>query len=195
MVINKSKFAMDVLIANTNVCTVYLLIILISIFHPRPQYASHDQSEITSSNDSNIQNTITSIGNDKSFARPVASAYSLNNTVSSSFSSPTQQPRNMTIEDPYSNKPIMFSMMSAPLQTQVELATSGIKVDASGSQKRDPQEEKNIYTQSQPMSSHRLSLETNNSYNISVSSEAHLNHQRGNVAPDWFWGSVDRRNP
>lgn len=30
MVINKSKFAMDVLIANTNVCTVYLLIILVN---------------------------------------------------------------------------------------------------------------------------------------------------------------------
>ncbi|KAG1152761.1 hypothetical protein G6F37_010751 [Rhizopus arrhizus] len=195
MVINKNKFAMDVLIANTNVCTVYLLIILISIFHPRPQYASHGQSEISSNNGSNIQNSINSIGNDKSFARPVASAYSLNNAVSSSFPSQKQQPLNMAIEDPYSNKTIMFSMMSAPLQTQVGLATSGIKVDASGSQKWDPQEEKNIYTQNQSISSHRLSLETNNSYNVSTSSEAHLNHQRGNVAPDWFWGSADRRDP
>lgn len=30
MVINKNKFAMDMLIANTNVCTVYLLIILVN---------------------------------------------------------------------------------------------------------------------------------------------------------------------
>lgn len=76
-VINQNKFATDALIANTNVCTVYLLLVLISIFHPRPQYAK--QGDLSSENSTR----------------------------------PTSPPK-IAIEDLYSSKPVMFSMVSPP---------------------------------------------------------------------------------
>ncbi|CAO3671488.1 unnamed protein product [Rhizopus stolonifer] len=89
-VINQNKFALDVLIANTNVCTIYLLILLISIFHPRPQY-------IKRSGESSVEK------------EPPKKIDLSSNPVD--FIHTPQSPRNMAIEDPYSNQPIMFSMV------------------------------------------------------------------------------------
>ncbi|KAI7894416.1 uncharacterized protein EV154DRAFT_498675 [Mucor mucedo] len=48
-IINQNKFATDTIIANANICVILLWLLLISIFHPRPQY-TRSASETTSTN-------------------------------------------------------------------------------------------------------------------------------------------------
>ncbi|GAA5798865.1 hypothetical protein HPULCUR_004272 [Helicostylum pulchrum] len=163
-VISKNKFATDTIIANANICTVFLWLLLISIFHPRPQY-SRNANDITSTNNDSsfrysnanaaprattvdtgrahnyvVNESVRSTNEDGSkfggaginnssnsggFMRamsPVTVDYphSLGNDTMPLTSAASGRPlsppdnqanRNMAIEDPYSNQPVMFSMM------------------------------------------------------------------------------------
>ncbi|KAI9348835.1 hypothetical protein BD770DRAFT_446206 [Pilaira anomala] len=179
-IINKSKFATDTIIANANICIVFLWLLLISIFHPRPQY-SRNANDITSTNNNSsfqytagntlptshvettggraqmypinetVRGTIeegskftatgggaSGMNNNGGFMRamsPVTVDYPhslTNDTIpltSSASGRPLSPPdnhhhhqvtasRNMAIEDPYSNQPVMFSMMDVSSKQQ-----------------------------------------------------------------------------
>ncbi|OAD05277.1 hypothetical protein MUCCIDRAFT_80369 [Mucor lusitanicus CBS 277.49] len=53
-IINTNKFATDTIIANVNICTVFLWLLLISIFHPRPQYSRELGGTSLSNDDSYV---------------------------------------------------------------------------------------------------------------------------------------------
>ncbi|KAI8889527.1 hypothetical protein K501DRAFT_266708 [Backusella circina FSU 941] len=53
-IINQSKFGADTIIANANICTVFLWLLLIGIFHPRPQYSKAAGAEGSTFNESNF---------------------------------------------------------------------------------------------------------------------------------------------
>ncbi|CEP12708.1 hypothetical protein [Parasitella parasitica] len=56
-IINSNKFATDTIIANANICTVFLWLLLISIFHPRPQYSREiGGTSASNNNDSSYTN-------------------------------------------------------------------------------------------------------------------------------------------
>ncbi|KAI9281120.1 hypothetical protein BY458DRAFT_430158 [Sporodiniella umbellata] len=95
-IINQSKFALDVLIANTNISTIYLLVLLISIFHPRPQYSKRSEDS--------------SIHNEKESSKKLDLSQNISSNCSPASFSPQSPTRNMMVDDPYSSQPIMFSM-------------------------------------------------------------------------------------
>ncbi|KAI7899400.1 uncharacterized protein BX663DRAFT_521615 [Cokeromyces recurvatus] len=169
-IINSNKFATDTIITNVNICTVLLWLLLIAIFHPRPQYTRNmmdtsintinessyrysntPRSQITS-NKYNINesspgitgNTLTDNkytmssnninDNNGGFMRAMSPVTvnipysptndtmpltSYSNMGNVSLSPPNvakkmaykQQSHSLAVEDPYSNQPVMFSMM------------------------------------------------------------------------------------
>ncbi|KAG1336628.1 hypothetical protein G6F62_006192 [Rhizopus arrhizus] len=190
--INQNKFAIDVLIANTNVCTVYLLILLISIFHPRPQYSkpaeisSHDN---TSQKQPQSKKT-TEFSEDNLYGRPTPVNY--HQTFSSeTLNSPGVFAHNMSIEDPYSSQPVMFSMIDLPSKpSQIPLNSSSgysfgdnmrMSTGSPTAQVTGNYMEKKIWEEgdvySQP---------------ITNSSQTPLN--KDDISRDWLWQSPDRRN-
>lgn len=176
-IINRNKFATDTVIANANICTVFLCLLLISIFHPRPQYTRGGNDSTNTQNESsfryssnrvqndatanyvvnesvngfsgnlseknkfggpaiNTHNTSNNNNNQGGFMRamsPVTVDYphSLTNdtiplTASTGTGRPLSpeaqqmayrqqqqqpKPRNVAVEDPYNNEPVMFTMM------------------------------------------------------------------------------------
>ncbi|KAI8646950.1 hypothetical protein BD408DRAFT_399238 [Parasitella parasitica] len=182
-IINSNKFATDTIIANVNICTVFLWLLLISIFHPRPQYSREiDGSSASNNNDSSYtkntqtraQTTASTDGRTNSYVvnestrgitehvgsdmKYIDSAISANNSNTNSggfmrvmspvavnyppslsndtmpLTSPTatgrplspseshinfqqqQYRNNLTVQDPYSSQPVMFSMMDTKQQ-------------------------------------------------------------------------------
>ncbi|ORE09261.1 hypothetical protein BCV72DRAFT_201957, partial [Rhizopus microsporus var. microsporus] len=223
-VINQNKFAIDAIMANTNVCTVYLLIILISIFHPRAQYASRNADESTH-DDSSMQyagKALELTTNNSTIARQAPSpgySQSISSNVVSGpgpFSSQMHQPRNIAVEDPYTNKPVMFSMVDLPPIKQQSIqqkmafqpiTTGHIHHDSVSSRHetsspvssmRHPYDNSSyIHNEQRTISPYRPSWERQESdmYRpLTNTSEIPLNQSKDDSIRDWLWQPPERRN-
>ncbi|KAI9483538.1 MAG: hypothetical protein EXX96DRAFT_477830 [Benjaminiella poitrasii] len=195
-VINSNKFATDTIIANVNICTVFLWLLLISIFHPRPQYNrtmantvnSHSESSFRYSNTPKAQ----TVGNNRCDIDESSRDITENSVSDSKFAMSS-----MAIEDPYSNQPVMFSMMN--ISTHVPMY--GI----SSNTNRAVSPHNNRYTDDNSMSEYeqtamphkvrRPSWERANKYNMDMStSSPHPRQSDEQMVRDWLWQSPDRRN-
>ncbi|KAI8973347.1 hypothetical protein BDF20DRAFT_977668 [Mycotypha africana] len=109
-IINSNKFATDALIANANICSIFLWLCLISIFHPRPQYtrklveSTQNESTFRYSTSRQQKDEDRSSNHIHTSGRPLS--------PQSQFSyQHGNHTRSLAIEDPYSSEPVMFSMM------------------------------------------------------------------------------------
>ncbi|CEI92267.1 hypothetical protein RMCBS344292_06534 [Rhizopus microsporus] len=223
-VINQNKFAMDAIMANTNVCTVYLLIILISIFHPRAQYASRNADESTH-DDSSMQyagKALELTANNSNIGRQASSpgySQSISSNVVSGpgpFPSQMHQPRSIAVEDPYTNKPVMFSMVDLPPIKQQSIQqkmafqpittghihhgsiSSRHETSSPVSSMRHPYDNSSyIHNEQRTISPYSPSWERQESdiYRpLTNTSEIPLNQSKDDSIRDWLWQPPERRN-
>lgn len=101
--------------------------------------------------------------------------------INRSFSPVNQNTHSVAIEDPYSNEPVMFSMMDMK-QTRYGSPTSPVPTRT-----MSPRYEDNYYEQTtSPSRIRRPSWERNPSQFTDQSGD--------NMVRDWLWQSPDRRN-
>ncbi|KAI8890677.1 hypothetical protein K501DRAFT_265673 [Backusella circina FSU 941] len=268
-IINSSKFGTDTIIANINICTVFLLLSLIGIFHPRPQYFKAEATSTTNEsnfqystanrnptnyivNDSAINETMSSekvmMGDTKSNNRGFMRAMSpitvdyphslTNDTVSLTANAAINRPlspsssqgyyskksRNLTIEDPYNNEPVMFSMMDAGAKRYAspssptsnsnrnDIPMHGMRpnrMNTMSPQHRytdeddyfDTNPNSSYYVEQDrvvsPQKNRRPSWEQKEDFEDMVpqSTGGHPNQPGNQMVRDWLWQSPDRRNP
>ncbi|CAM0142454.1 unnamed protein product [Umbelopsis sp. WA50703] len=132
-IINKNKFAIDLLITNVNVCTLFLWLLFIMIFHPRKLYAgpvtSHMESSYavapqvgvsTNKYPSRVTNYISYNGEQSevrapSVHRPMSPAvveYPASVTNDTASLTRNTGHESIAISDPYTNSSLTFTMVS-----------------------------------------------------------------------------------
>ncbi|KAI8150205.1 hypothetical protein BJV82DRAFT_586246 [Fennellomyces sp. T-0311] len=90
-VINSNKFAIDLLIANTNICSVFLWLAFISIFHPRRVEGNKENTSQLSTHDP-----------EEEPSNPRVNKFIMNDTTKRYNNSTTPQPFSPTTEEPNS---------------------------------------------------------------------------------------------
>lgn len=164
----------------------------ISIFHPRPQYSK--PAEISSHNNTSQKQPqskkTTEFSEDNLHGRPTPINY--HQTFSSeTLNSPGAFAHSMSIEDPYSSQPVMFSMIDLPSKpSQMPLNSSSgysfgdnmrMSTGSPTAQVTGNYMEKKIWEESDVYSQP-----------ITNSSQTPLN--KDDISRDWLWQSPDRRN-
>ncbi|KAI9313867.1 hypothetical protein BX666DRAFT_555180 [Dichotomocladium elegans] len=149
-VVNTSKFATDLLIANVNMCMVFLWLMFISIFHPRRNLNSpsgpgstgsdlQSKSNIEMSSHIHSQRVTKFVTNSDHFATTSAgqpiSPISYNDPVTGNavsggvFMRPmapveVEPPHSISVvEDPYTSQSVTFSMVNPPATSSIRYGT------------------------------------------------------------------------
>ncbi|KAI9255427.1 hypothetical protein EDC94DRAFT_523974 [Helicostylum pulchrum] len=193
-VISKNKFATDTIIANANICTVFLWLLLISIFHPRPQY-SRNANDITSTNNdssfrysnANAAPRATTVDTGRAHNYVVNESVRSTNEDGSKFAN-----RNMAIEDPYSNQPVMFSMMDVNAKAARQQRYASPTSPTNMGRYTPDHSQTTAPTRIRRPSWERKDEEMNHP---SSPQQVQNPGQPGDqIVRDWLWQSPDRRN-
>ncbi|KAI8067720.1 uncharacterized protein B0P05DRAFT_475436 [Gilbertella persicaria] len=199
MVINTNKFAVDCLMANLNVCVIFLWLCLISIFHSRPQYSK--AATESSNSRSSFQYSNNPRTHQASEFKSKNTTYTIDETTKGmdDLSPDGKYIVSGTIEDPYSNQPVMFSMMDSSAikqQKQHHVQVNDIPLQGMSPHSMSPPPPPSM----QHHDSFRVDMHPNYepiSPNRARPSWEHSMSQSGQdqIIDDWLWQSPERRNP